>query len=329
MFHSFGTLLRVTFILLAASTSGFAGEKIVFQIGWLPGGEYAPVYIGLQNGLFAKAGLDVIVQSGRGASDVVTKLATGVADIGLAGLPALLQASATSDVPVKAIYSIYTMQPDAIITTTGSGINTLKDLKGKRVGTGTLSSSNVVWPFLLRSNGLDPNDVTLIKTEPGALGPMLATGNVDALIYWSTSAPPLEQPLAEMHKSMKIIPWSEFGFDGYGYVLLASDKIIKNRPDTVRKFVQAYREAQAIAIADPKAAAESVKAAAPQIDVPLAQKQWEMAVPLITNQIAATEGQGAFNADRLAKTWEWTAKGQGLPIEKLDPAAALDQRFVH
>ena len=85
---------------------------------------------------------------------------------------------------------------------------------------------------------------------------MLATGNVDALIYWSTSAPPLEQPLAEMHKSMKIIPWSEFGFDGYGYVLLASDKMIKNRPEDVRKFVQAYREAQAIAIADPKAAAE-------------------------------------------------------------------------
>ena len=40
-----------------------------------------------------------------------------VADIGTGGLAALLQARAQSPVPVKAIWSIYTLQPDAIFTT--------------------------------------------------------------------------------------------------------------------------------------------------------------------------------------------------------------------
>ena len=99
---------------------------------------------------------------------MVTKLATGTADMGTGGLAALLQAKATDNVPVKAVMSIYTMQPDAIFTTKESGINSLKDLQGKTVATATFSSSNVSWPLVLKANGVDADKIKLLKVDPGA-----------------------------------------------------------------------------------------------------------------------------------------------------------------
>ena len=129
--------------LIGVGAPAFAAEKVVFMIDWLPAGDKAVPYLGVQKGLFADEGLDVTIQSGRGSSDVVTKLGTGAAAMGTGGLAALLQARAQTPVPVKAVVSIYTLQPDAIFTTTDSGISTLKDLAGKTIATATFSSSNV------------------------------------------------------------------------------------------------------------------------------------------------------------------------------------------
>ena len=63
----------------------------------------------------------------------MTKPATGAADITAAGLAALLQARAEGAAPVKAIMSIYTMQPDAIFTASGGQITSLKSLEGRKM----------------------------------------------------------------------------------------------------------------------------------------------------------------------------------------------------
>ncbi len=80
--------------LSLTSMTTLAADKVSFQLDWLPGGDKAPVYVGLQQGFFAEQGLDVKVAQGRGSHDAITKLATGNADIGLSDLVALLQAKA-------------------------------------------------------------------------------------------------------------------------------------------------------------------------------------------------------------------------------------------
>jgi NitT/TauT family transport system substrate-binding protein len=302
-----------------------AAEKVVFMIDWLPAGDKAVAYLGVQKGLFAAEGLDVTIQSGRGSSDVVTKLGTGAVDIGTGGLSALLQAKAESGVPVKAVLSVYTMQPDAIFTTEGSGISSLKDLVGKKVATATFSSSNVVWPLLLKSNGIDAAAIELIKADPGALAPMLASGRVAATINWVVVAPGFEKPLAETGKKLKTIPWSQYGFDGYGLSVFASDKMLKDRADTVKKFLAAYAKATAMAIADPAAAAAALKAMVPEVDVGVATAQFSASIPLMVNAISKKDGTGAFEKALLAKTWEWTAKSQNMPLDKLDPETMVDR----
>ncbi|WVM90252.1 ABC transporter substrate-binding protein [Halopseudomonas pachastrellae] len=73
-------------MVIAMSASGFAAaaDKVTYQLDWLPGGDKAPVYAGIQQGFFADEGLEVTVASGRGSTDAITKIATGQADIGSA-----------------------------------------------------------------------------------------------------------------------------------------------------------------------------------------------------------------------------------------------------
>lgn len=315
-------------LAMAFSGSALAAKSVSFLLDWLPAGDKAAVYLGVEKGLFEAEGIKVTIRSGRGSSDVVTKLATGSADMGTGGLAALLQAKATDNVPVKAVMSIYTMQPDAIFTTKESGINSLKDLQGKTVATATFSSSNVSWPLVLKANGVDADKIKLLKVDPGALAPMLASGKVDATINWITVAPAFAGPLTEAGKSFKELLWSGYGFDGYGLSVFVSDKMINERPETVRKFLKAYQKATEMAIADPMAAATALKAAVPEVDVATAAEQWKASIPLMVNDIAKKDGNGAFEPALLATTWKWVAEAQNMPIDKLNPETAVSRDFL-
>lgn len=305
-----------------------AMEKIVFQLGWLPGGNYAPLYVGIDQGIFANSGFDVSIQSGRGAADVITKMSTGTSDIGISAFGGLLRSHVAGNADIKAVYSVYTQQPDSIITYEGSGIETLADVSGKKVATSANSSSNFSWPIVLQNNGVDPDSVTLIKSDPKTLAPMLATGQVDAVIAFSTNGPSYSEILGKADKSIVILPWSEFGFDGYSHMLYATPEMINDRPDALKGFLAAYTKAVEAAMADHEAAADSVIAVAPQLDRAVAIKQWESALALIDNEVSQASGLGQIDVDRVKATWDWAAKAQGLDADTIDPMNAVALGFV-
>ena len=326
--------LAATAALVAATGSPLFGapaqaaDKLIYMNDWLPGGDKALPYYAAQKGFFAAEGLDVTVQTARGSSEAITKIATGTADVGSGGLAALLQARAETGVPVSAVLGVFTVQPDAIFTAEGSGINTLKDVEGKKIATATFTSSNVIWPLVLQAVKVDPAKVTLLKVDPGALAPMLATGQVDATINWSTASPPFVKALGATGKKLKMLPWSAAGFDGYGYSVFVSDKLIAEKPDVVKRFVKAYVAAAKAALADPKDVAKTMKAVFPEMDEALVEEQFMTIVPLIMNDITKAEGFGTLDKARLAKTWEWTAKAQNVPLDKLDPEKVVNRSFL-
>ena len=314
--------------LMALSVPANAADKLLYMNDWLPGGDKAIPYYAQQRGFFSKEGLDVTIQSARGSSEAITKIGTGVADVGSGGLAALLQAKSETGVPVTAVLGVFTVQPDSIFTADGSGINTLKDVEGKKIATATFTSSNVIWPLVLSAVKVDPAKVTLLKVDPSALAPMLASGQVDATINWSTASPPFAKALGSSGKTLKILPWSAAGFEGYGYSVFVGDKIIKEKPDVVKRFLRAYVAAAKAALADPKDVAKAMKAVFPEMDEALVEQQFMTIVPLIMNDITKAEGFGTLDKARLAKTWEWTAKAQNMPLDKIDPEKVIDRSFI-
>jgi len=316
--------------MILASTAGRAADKVTFQLGWIPTGDIAAVYVGQTTGIYEKAGLDVTVMTGRGSLDAVTRVATGVSDIGAVGLGALLQAAAEAKtpVPVKQVMSQYTKMPDSLMTWKGSRVKSFKDVAGKTVGTATFSISNAYWPTVLSSSGIDPASVKLIKTDVNALAPLLAQGQVDATINWAASAPGIASVLKAAGKELVVLPWSDIGFEGYGYGIIASDAMIKGRPDVVRRFVAAYKQVIAAALKNPSLVGAAVKAKVPEADADTISAQFRASIPLIENAISDKDGFGALEPKLVQATWVWLAKAQNYPPDRLAPEAYVDREFL-
>jgi NitT/TauT family transport system substrate-binding protein len=317
----------VVWALLAAGPA-IAVEKIIFQFGWLPGGDRAAYYLASHAGLFSAEGLEVQLLAGKGSTDALTKIATGVAEMGEGGLDALLTAKLQNEVPVTAVMPVYTKAPDALVTTTASGIRTLKDVAGKTVATSPFTSSNGPWPFLLELNGVDPAAVNLIKADPGALGPMLATGRVDAIIQYVTNAPATGAILQEAGKTIHVIPWSDYGLSGYSSSIFVSNKLLATRRDTVVRLTRALKKAEQMMRDDPDRAAAALKAMIPELDLATNKALVLSTLPLIFNENTQKDGLGAFSPAIVKTTWEWVAKAQKAPADKLDPMASIDLQIA-
>jgi NitT/TauT family transport system substrate-binding protein len=325
-------VIRVARILamvwLVAATDAGAGDKIVYQLGFLPQGGNANVYVALQKGLFAAENLDVEVLTGRGATDSMTKVATGVADLGEVTFDIYLAANAQGPVPVKAVMPEFTRPPDALLTTTDSGITTLNDVGGRKVATSPFTSSNLVWPVILKHNGVDPSSVTLIKAEPSTLAGMLATNKVDAIINWATGAPAVVPALTAVGKELRVLPWSGSGYEGYSQTVVASSKIIAERPAAVGRFLKVMRQSLQLVYTDPAQAAEIMMKLLPQADLVTLRAQIDACQPYFLNEITRRDGLGVFNAERVKKSWEWVAAVNNYPLSKIDPMSVIDARFV-
>lgn len=310
-------------LLLLASQS-HAAEQLTLQLSWLPSGDRAHFYLASQAGLFAAEDLDVRIVPGKGAADAIVKVSTGTADIGEGGLNAVLIAKAENNVPLKVIMPIYTKMADALITTTSSGIKSFKDLENKKVATSAFTSSNGAWPFLLRMNNVDPEKVTLLKVDAAALTPMLASGKVDAIIQFVNTVPHVTKALAETGKEIIVLPWTQYGLDGYATVLFASDKALSSKRDAVSRFMKAMQKAILMARDNPAAAAAAVKAAIPDTDAAIAEATFRVTLDLMFNENTQRDGFGRFSPAMVAKTWDWVAKQQGYPSDKIDPMMSLE-----
>jgi NitT/TauT family transport system substrate-binding protein len=315
--------VTLTVVALGVGAPALAADKYVLMLDWLPSGDKAFAYIAVAKGFFVDEGLDITIQNARGSNDALTKVATGAADFGTAGLPALMSAAAQSAVPVKAIYAVYSKQPDSLFVIKGGPIKSLKDVVGRRVGTTTFNSSNTLWPVVLQLNSIDPSSIKLAKVDPTVLGPMLATGQVDATISWLTVGPNYEAVLKQAGKEMTVLPWSDYGLDGYGLAVVASDRVIKSNPAAVDRFVRAIRKAIDFSVQDPDAAGSAVHAAASAADPTVAAAAFRASIPLIKNAVATKDGAGVFEPSLLKKTWNWVAQSENYPADKLNPEAIV------
>ncbi|MBP6902430.1 MAG: ABC transporter substrate-binding protein [Burkholderiaceae bacterium] len=323
-------LLPRTAVLALSLAAGLAqaADKLTVQLDWLPGGDKSFVYAGVKQGFFAAEGLEVTITPGRGSADAITKVGSGAADVGFGGISALMMAAAEGGVPVKAVASLYAKQPDAIFTTKGSGITSLKGTEGKTVATSTFSSSNTLWPVVLEANGIDAGKIKLLKVDPATLAPMLAQGKVDATINWVTVGPAFDAVLKQAGKELVVLPWSAAGLDGYGWSVMAGDKIIKERPEVLRRYLRALMKSLQFAIANPDKAAADLKAAVPEADAAVLAREFRASIPLIDNEVSKKDGIGKFEPKQLAATWTWVAKSMNYAPTKVDPEKLVDRSFL-
>ncbi|WP_239024057.1 ABC transporter substrate-binding protein [Paraglaciecola marina] len=319
-------ILAVCFF--CASSQAARMDEVTFQLDWLPGGDKAPLYVAIGKGFFAEQNIKVKISHGKGSSDSLTKLGVGIADVGYADLSSLLAAKAQEPLAVSAIMSVFSKAPHAFFSLKGSGIESVTDVKGKRVATSAFSSSVVFLPLLLNLNSIPKDSIRIIKVDAGALGPMLATGNTDVIISWMTDTVKYQSQVAIVGKELHVMPWYDAGLEFYSTVIVGTDKFLKARPDVAKRFLVAFQKAIEFTWAYPKESAAIVHDLVPEVDTQIALDTIINIRSLVYNNASDAHGLGIINSERLATSWSYVAQSQGFELDAIDPEEAINRSFM-
>ena len=314
--------------LALSATTALAGDPVTYQLDWLPGGDKAPIYVCVDQGFCADAGLDVTIASGRGSSDAISRLAAGSSDIGMADIGALMAAKAQEGVGVTSVMSVFNKGPHAFYTVKDSGFDSVADVKGKKIATSPFTSSNVYLPLVLKDVGLSEADFELTKADAGALGPMLMTGQVDGIVAWMTDLSRYQGQGKDAGKEIIALPWSAAGLELYSASLNANDAFLAERPDVAARFVAAFKKSIVFCSTNPEDAAQSVVNMVPELEHGDVLGSLNDMLALVYNEVTEADGLGVFEPGRLAATWTRVSQAQGLDGAAQDPEVSVPRDFL-
>lgn len=320
-------MLTVVIALGGLSQAARAEDKAILQLDWIPTGEHAAYYAGLQRGFFKDAGIDLTIVRGYGSGDTVNKVAAGAAKFGVADVGAVLAGRAQQAVPVKSIVAVYTYSPHSLFVLKSSGIKGFKDLVGKKIAVSPGNSHRVYFPEVARRVGIDPESVTWVTTDASAMAAMLIAKRVDAAPFYSIHQYYQNKAAVAAGEEIVALPFVSAGFAIYASSLIATDETIKTTPDLVKRFVGAAVKSYAWARDNPVETCKLHMLKNPEVLQDECEASQTATMGFIFNDHQRATGQGHFAPDRLADTWKAVAESLKLDAS-WNPSQAVDDSFV-
>ena len=136
---------------------------------------YLPLYVALDDGLFAKAGLEVTKETAGAPSVALSAVISKSAQFSIHG-PEWTAVAASKGAPVDVISNVVNGAAVWIVTAPGVAFKDVHDFKGQTVVSGLMpTTSTSLFLKLLKENGMSKDDVNLLQVQLGAEpGPLLA-----------------------------------------------------------------------------------------------------------------------------------------------------------
>jgi NitT/TauT family transport system substrate-binding protein len=152
-------------------------------------------------------------------------------------------------------------------------------------------------------------EVQWTTMEPQLRETMLARGDLDAVTgYTFTSLLNLEARGVK-REDVVVLPYATHGVQLYGNVIIASPKLIAEKPEAVRAFLKVFARGAKEAIASPETAIASMKAKDGLVNAPLEVKRLKLTIETAIDSAGArAEGFGQLRPERLQRMAEQVSK---------------------
>lgn len=298
--------LSLLLLIGAFAAVGFGEdlEKITFRLNWIPQGNHAVYYVAKDFGWYEDVGLKVNIQRGTGSADAVKLADVGKADIAMADASTVAVSKARG-ANVKIIAEVYVTSPFTVWARKDKGIEEPSDLVGKTIGAPAGDAQRVFFPAFANAIGIDPDEVTWVNIGPGAKIQSLGSGTVDATVHYSDQLHLYRQAVGEDLVSFR---WPEYGVNPYGKSLLASEKVIENRPEMLKKFLEASFKGYRWTIKNPEEAIEIERKYAPEAEKEKFVAMLKESIKLMKNETVLVHGLGWIDHGQMATTVELVNK---------------------
>jgi NitT/TauT family transport system substrate-binding protein len=283
-------LLLIAFVALSLAQEK---QKVRVGLGYLPDVQFAPFYLGVVEGLYAKAGLEVTFQHGF-TTELYPLLAQGDLDFVVGDAEDTM--SFPSNPPFKYLLAMYQKTPSALFSAVDKNINTVEDLKGKKIGIpGLFGSSYTSLQATLQAAGLSEEDVSLEQIGFTQVEAVLSN-RVDVAMGYINN-----EPLILRNQSVEVNVIDAGSYNpASGNGVMATEKMLEN-PELVRGFLKATQEAMSMTIQDPQKAFDASK----QYVENLGEDRMEVlmtSIALYTSEYTKANGIGFTDPEGWEKT---------------------------
>ncbi|MQB01057.1 MAG: hypothetical protein GEU78_12315 [Actinobacteria bacterium] len=295
--------------------------EVEIILGWRANGQFAPVFLALERGYFADAGLDVTVEEG-GPGVGIELVAIGRKDFGLL-VPPLGWMPRAPELELLSVALLAQRDPGMVITLGDSGIEEPADLEGRLVGTTEGGGSDLGFAPFLEATGVDGDAVETTNLASQAKEPALLAGQVDAITGFATDT--FVRVLVEDAQAHGFL-YADYGVDIVGPNVVTRTALTEEQPEVVRGVVEgilrAYADSKDDAAAAIAAAAEYYPDAFAEAGIE--QQKLEQFLALMEGPLTDEHGLGYSTEE------QWSALMELMDVSdsEIPPTAYFSNEFL-
>ena len=258
-------------VLLALSACGKSPAPDADQVGRLPKMTIAVteqpqstlIHVAEAKGYFVAEGLDIVLQRHQMGRVALQALLEHKADLAVAAETPIMFAILKNE----KIFIIANIEDSSsnngLVARKSSGISTLADLKGKRIGFAKGTTSDFFLDSLLNANGLSRRDILPVELAPDKMLEALKAAQVDAVSVWNY---PLTQIAQELGTA--VLTFQDRQIYTETFNLVAQQDFVRKNPQLIERFLRVLIRAQDFVEKEP-AEAQAIMAKATGNDIQL------------------------------------------------------------
>lgn len=242
-----GAASLATGLGLVKSPFAHAGQPngLTMQLDWKYNVQFAGLLLADHLGLYEQSGLSVTMKPWESGMVVPQEVIENPMTIGCSEQNLILEAQAKG-AALKAIATMFQASPYALMAMPDSGISTLGDLVGKKVG---IHIDGIKVMELVKGvNNLSPNAIEVVEIPYENKLDRLISGEFAAIQCYA-----VDEPIAFKQKVGQeplLLPMDEYGYKAYAQVFFTTDAVLQTASTQVKQFLAASFEGWRRAIAD-------------------------------------------------------------------------------
>jgi NitT/TauT family transport system substrate-binding protein len=245
MNRRFQTLCLIAAVVIITIMTGACNKKVdetlkhlTYRLKWLfnisvAGDLYADVH-----GMFASRGLNVTIKEGGPERDAIKELELERAQFGVASADQVIRA-VSKGAPVVVIAQLFQTNPlQWIYRPDKTSIARPEDLKGKTIGITYGGNDETIMNALLSKYGIKKTDVKLFSVRYDYTP--FYQGKVDLWpIYRNAEGIIIGEKLRRAGEQVSFFNPDAFGIRFVANSVITTEKMLKEHPETVQKFIKA------------------------------------------------------------------------------------------
>ncbi len=220
-------------------------RPIKLGVGFIPSVQFAPLYVGIEQGFFAEEGIELSLEYGF-ENDYLKLVATDELQFMIASGDQMVLGRA-QELPVKYVMNWYTSYPVTVFAKADAGIHEPADLAGRTVGVpGPFGATYIALRALLDVAGLTEADIRMESigfTQASAV----SEGLVDAAVDYAVNGPVVLANAGIETVQITLDQYLQIPANG----LVTNERTLQEEPQLVEAMVRALQRSIAYTLANP------------------------------------------------------------------------------